>query len=77
MCGEKYVPEGTFSIGQVVQTKKKIPCYLDFSLKREVNKNSKGIIFKIEKLNNDLNFILYTVKFNEGFVNIKHSDLKG
>ena len=52
--------------------------WFDRSLKHFLPIGSIGTIFKIEKLDEEINNIIYSVQFEDefGYVNIKHSDLQ-
>jgi hypothetical protein len=77
MYGENSIPNGTFSIGQEVKVIKAIRGWFDYSVKSEVPVGTIGSIFKIEKINQNLEDIEYTVKFESefDFVKIKHEYL--
>lgn len=68
----------TYQIGEKVVTKRNIRGWFDYSEKDELPADSIGTIFKIHKLTEELESIIYTVQFDQefGYVDIKHSDLE-
>ena len=77
MCCDYNLPEGVFDIGQKVRLIKPYFGWFDYSIKREIPVGTEGIVFKIEKVFDNLDDLEYTIKFDSEFtyVRIKHGDL--
>lgn len=77
MCRDYSIPNGIFRIGQEVKVLNPVKGWFDYSSRREIPVGTIGYIFKIEKMNYDLDDLEYMVKFENEFdyVKISHKDL--
>jgi hypothetical protein len=70
-------PEGVLAFETKVSNLKDIPGWFDYSLERILPTNTVGTIYKVEKMDTNLQEVLYCVHFDGfGYVNVKHCDLK-
>jgi hypothetical protein len=76
-CAPIKEPEGVLTPETKVRNLKDINGWFDYSIERVLPANTEGTIYKIEKMDTNLELVLYCIHFNKfGYVNIKHSDLK-
>ena len=69
--------QSIFEVGQTVITTRPVRGWFDYSVKSEMPAGEVGTVFKIHKLDENINEVIYTVQFEKefGYIDIKHSDL--
>lgn len=76
-CKPMKEPEGVYTSGTYIYNTKDIPGWFDYSMERILPANTAGVIYKVEKMDADLQEVLYCIHFEGfGYVNIKHCDIR-